>query len=44
MCMRFNHSEDLDIDGMILEWILKNVVERVWTGSCLGIETSGRLL
>jgi hypothetical protein len=41
-----DHSEELGIDGkIILEWILEEESEKVWTGfSWLRIETSGGLL
>jgi hypothetical protein len=39
------HMEDLGIDGnIILEWILRKYVVRVWTGYiCLRKGTSGRI-
>jgi hypothetical protein len=30
-----DHLEDLGIDWRILEWILENQVERMWTGFML---------
>jgi hypothetical protein len=43
--MGINHTEDLGVDGKILEWILGKQVGKVWTGCIwLRIGTSGRLM
>jgi hypothetical protein len=40
-----DHSEDLGVDGRILEWILVKLGGKEWTGFIwLRIETSDRLL
>jgi hypothetical protein len=32
------------IDGIILKWLLKKYVGRVWAGFCIRTGTSGRIL
>jgi len=40
-----DHSEDLDIDGKILKWMLGKWCEKVWAGYIwLSITTSGGIL